>query len=577
MRTIRFLLTAGAFLATALGTQPTSKAADISKVPTAPEIAAIKSLGWDKAAFQLGGVLRTAYKSTSGTDPAFGRWRRIQQWCAFLDQAKYPKDGTAEIPTAIVDEFMGDESLSYQLFANLRAEDDASKVLGTLAAIRQAKPEAWKVYKALAIAVAVVFDRNRPDSWPHHQVKSSAVPLESDSVTNVERFNFWLESDTAGKLMLDIKKLEVEQIKFIVDTWISFDELRWAQKNVRFPRNDFGRAFSCINYDTPRYEEGKLSWLGDSYKLVDIEKTGGICIDQAYYAWTSGKARGLPSILFVGEGNRGAHAWFGYMKSDDHWELNEGRYSYDNYATGSARDPQTGKKMTDHDLLYLASRFRNRPEYLTARFHVEMADLFKASSDLPREKAAIETAIGICPNDADAWDRRTDILKGTGATPVQMTQHYEAAIRQFSRNADLKAEYTTKYVALLRETGQTDMADKLERSVVSANSKERTDLSMDTANRKMKELMKEGKWEEAYKQLDWAMGKLGKASSGPVFSDMLTPFVRDAKKADQLELAWKALRTAGRALTLQSDDYRDEYAAMEESVKKAIKEQKKTN
>ncbi|WP_075087659.1 hypothetical protein [Verrucomicrobium spinosum] len=92
----------------------------------------------------MGGVLRTGYKSTSGTDPAFGRWRRIQQWCAFLDQAKYPKDGTAEIPTAIVDEFIGDESLSYQLFANLRTEDDASKVLGTLAAIRHAKPEAGR-------------------------------------------------------------------------------------------------------------------------------------------------------------------------------------------------------------------------------------------------------------------------------------------------------------------------------------------------------------------------------------------------------------------------------------------------
>ena len=570
---IRFL--SGSLALGLLGLSVTLPAADIAKVPTAPEISAIKSLGWETASKQLSGVLRTAYKPTSGADPAFRRWQRIQQWCEFLHKAKYPSAGTPEIPTAIVDEFMGDEALSFQLFSNLRPEDDAPNVLAALAAIRQAKPEQWKTHKQLALALAVVFDQPRPGYWPHGQVKVSAIPLASDAVTTAERFAFWVESDTAGRLMLDIKKLEVEQIKFIVDTWVSFDELRWAQKNVRFPRADFGRAYSFINYDHPRLDADKLDWQGGNYALADIEKLGGICVDQAYFASQGAKARGLPSLYFSGEGNRGGHAWFGYMKSDDRWELNEGRYAYDNYATGSARDPQTRKKMTDHDLLYLASRFRNRPEYATARFHVEMADLFKSANEATREQKAIETAIGICPDDADAWDRRTAILTGSGATPVLLGQHYEAAIRQFSRNADLKAEYTGKYVAMLRQSGQTDLADKLERSVVNANSKERTDLSMDTAKKKMQDLIKEGKWEDAYKQLDWALGKLGKSSSGPVFTDMLSPFVKKAKEANQLDLAWKALRTCGRSLTLADDEYVEKLASMEQDIKKALKDAKK--
>ena len=64
----------------------------------------------------------------------------------------------------------------------------------------------------------------------------------------------------------------------------------------------------------------------------------------------AGKARGLPTLFFTGQGADGGHAWFGYMKSDNRWELDCGRYKNQNYAVGQALDPQTWLPVSDHEL-----------------------------------------------------------------------------------------------------------------------------------------------------------------------------------------------------------------------------------
>ena len=75
-------------------------------------------------------------------------------------------------------------------------------------------------------------------------------------------------------------------------------------------------------YKRQQYDNGRISdassvysWPYPSYLLADILKKGGICIDQAYYAETIGKGRGIPTIGFTGYGMDGAHAWFGYLSN----------------------------------------------------------------------------------------------------------------------------------------------------------------------------------------------------------------------------------------------------------------------
>lgn len=553
-------------------------AADVSKPPTAADLAKWKTEGWKASSDEMGQALAQAYKPTAATNPALQKWLLARHWLKFLDEAAYPVAGLPEIPIALVDEFLTDDSLGPLLFANLKPEDARPEVLRMLAEIRTHHAAEWKTHKALAVALAVVFDVERPRRWPHGQVKTEVVPVEPEPVTVSERFAFWVESENAGKLMLDPGKLNVEQLKFVVNTWLAREELRWAQKNVRFSRTNFGAAFNSIRYDTPRLDSSQYVWPGETYRLEDIQERGGICVDQAYFASQAGKARGLPTLYFSGEGNRGGHAWFGYMRSDDRWELNEGRYAYDNYATGSALDPQTWKPMTDHDLLYLASSFRDRPEYAAGRFHLQFADLFHEMSNPAAEKAAVENAIRACPDDADAWDRRTACLAATGASAKELRTHFEAAIRQFSRNPDLKADYTKKYAGVLREAGDTALADKLERSLVTSNTDERSDLSIETAKAKLDELVAAKDWEAAYRHYDWILRKLGKNSSGPVFTGVVQPFVKRLIKEGQLDIALRAIKGAGRDLGLtklnEEVDYQKAQEDLEREIREAIKASK---
>jgi hypothetical protein len=553
---------------------------DLTKPPTLQDVEALKALGWNAAATQLRDALLQSYKPTVASDPAYVKWHRIQQWCAFFDEAKIAPEGTADIPSALLNEFMADETLGSMLLDNLKPEDKRPEVLRILAEIRSQQAEGWKTHKALAVAIAVVFDQKMPRGWPHGQVDQKIVPLESPETTDAERFAFWLESESTGKLAMDPKRLDVEQLKFVVDTWVSRDELKWAQKNVHAPSSTFGMTFSSIKYDTPRYDANKFDWQGTSYALADIKKDGGICIDQAYFASTSGKARGIPTLLFTGEGNRGGHAWLGYMKSYDKWDLDAGRYAYDNYATGHAQDPQTRKKLTDHDLLYLAARFRSRPEYAVGLLHQQIADLFKESGSLPGERSAVENAIRACPDDADSWDRRTACLVAMNVPDTEIRAHYEAALRQFSRNADLKTEYTRKYIDVLRKANNSTEADRLERTLVTQNTKDRSDLSMEAAKAKLNALLKDKQWEDAYKQYFWVVGRLGQTTSTPLYHDIVVPFVNSLRKEGQYELALRAVHAAQRDLRATLDtDFPEKLKELEKAVRddiKAAKQQPKS-
>ncbi|NJK93267.1 MAG: hypothetical protein HC904_16525, partial [Blastochloris sp.] len=74
------------------------------------------------------------------------------------------------------------------------------------------------------------------------------------------------------------------ELKFVVDSSISLDELRYARRSSKIPRNKFERAFSFIKYDFTRIQSQAFVWPHPSYRLADIEEQGGICVDQAYYA-----------------------------------------------------------------------------------------------------------------------------------------------------------------------------------------------------------------------------------------------------------------------------------------------------
>jgi hypothetical protein len=102
-------------------------------------------------------------------------------------------------------------------------------------------------------------------------------------------------------------------------------------------------------------------WTQGTYLLANIEVAGGICTDQSYFACIAGKAKGIPTLYFAGQGQDGGHAWFGYLRGNGKWELDAGRFFNQRYTVGQALDPQTWLPVTDHELLYLSGRAVRSP------------------------------------------------------------------------------------------------------------------------------------------------------------------------------------------------------------------------
>ena len=213
----------------------------------------------------------------------------------------------------IIVEWINDEELTRLLFAYLSENDYQPGVLKRLQEIRLANPRRFlripcpsRSHSPLSmIKLGQRFGRIA-------QVDPKLVPIAATPVA--EWFNFWVESNESRALMFDLRKLSPDQIKYIVDAPLDLAEFRWARKNAKYQRSEFAKAFDAVSYSPARVSSGTFVWSEGEYTLQNIRQQAGICVDQAYYAMIAGKAHGLPTLFFTGQGSQGGHAWFGYMK-----------------------------------------------------------------------------------------------------------------------------------------------------------------------------------------------------------------------------------------------------------------------
>lgn len=460
---------------------------------------------------------------------------------------------------------VADAALGRELFQNAVEGDLMSVALPLLVEFRKAAGERWSDYTRLAVAMALVYDSPPPGFWPHHQVGQDKILRQK--TTPVERFNFWIKSNEDKKLMLDLKKLTVEQAKFVVDAFVPEEELTWAQKNVRLSRTTFEKAFFMIRYDTARLKASKLDWMSPDYRMETIKKEGGICVDQAYFAMIAGKANGLPTLFFSGQGASGGHGWFGYMRSDDKWEVDCGRYASQNYSVGNALDPQTWNRISDHELAYLAARFRDKPEFLKSQLHLRVARLFDEAGDAAGARTAIENALVSCPQNVDAWDAKTAMLEAQADAGKELLAHATAAAKQFITNDDIKVRYQRVLAAVSRKLGDTSSAASIERKIITQQKDERADLTLDTAAGRLKELTGSKKYDEAYREFRKIMKKLGETGGGNAFQGIVEPFVDSLIAASETKLAEKSLGTAREELRPERGSLLDAaFQALEEKV-----------
>ena len=407
---------------------------------------------------------------------------------------------------------------------SFREDDFSPRVLMNLQSIWKSNPGAWREFLTLAMAVSVVMDQPAPEFWPHHQVQPRDVPrvrLKPEEV-----FTQWVTAFRTGKLLRDLRLLGVDELKYVVDAPLDPSEFNYVRNTPALSHQDPQKAFNSISYDQGRVIKNMYMWPWGSYELGRIKETGGICVDQAYYASVLGKALAIPTIFFAGLGKDGGHAWVGYLKGPDNWDFSVGRYEGQNLTTGEALDPQSWTPITDHGLDQLTRHRGNRDSQDAARRDLLMAWNFRRRGEAEGEGRAIKSAVATCPDNPDLWDAREDWLVRTGSPAAELKSHHESAIRQFSGYRDLKAQHQEALVRMALISGDQSGAKQLSQQIVHENKGgfgARTDLSATAAWDLIGPLLKSTNPDEALREYDRQVTLQGANGGGDFFYKVVRP------------------------------------------------------
>jgi len=429
-------------------------------------------------------------------------------------------------------------------FSTSDSQDFAPLVLKNLRVIREAHPTAWKEYANLAIAVAVVNDSSLPPYWPHQQVRPDLVPREV--APPAVQFGRWVDANSSGRLLHDLRRFSAGQLTFVIDAFLAPSEIAWAKKNISLHIGIFGRTFTSIRYREDRIKGRRFFWNEEPYTFSAIRKRGGICIDQAYYAAYAGKALGLPTVLFNGQGSNGGHAWFGYMSGANKWELDCGRDPAQNLVTGTAFDPRTWQPVSDHGLRQLAARFRSTPAFLASTNDLAMARIFLKAGDTARAAAALENAARLCPQNPEAWLRWTEFLETSAAPVAERIRIHEQAVKALSRDPDAKVLHQQALVNLHRESGNAVQAAATENHILTQNLGKRSDLSCEAAATRVRDALANESVEKATLVFHSQLRSIGKAGGGNFVKDVGVPFVTALVEKKQKQQALRAVESMRR-------------------------------
>ena len=498
---------------------------------------------WAQAREDLGNQLRekmrregtAALKPSSPAEQEFRTWQWLGEWASLQGQSAREFADLGKNP-----------ELVRAYLENITPEDRRTEALRILTQMQANAPQEVKDLPCLAVALSLVFDQPFPKKWPHSQVPPSAVPKEG--VDPVTRLKQMAQLQSKRRYAFDLQDLAVSELKFLVDHPLPESEMEWARKNVTTSRSSFEKVFPSIRYDFARLQAGVMTWPYSTYQLADIKEKGGICVDQGYFAAMAGKARGLPTLFFTGQGDSGGHAWFGYLDAPGRWVTDCGKYAQENYPVGNALDPQTWKPITDTELTFLAKGRERSEGYRQAKLWTDYALAMG-----PEEgRGFLEAALGLQPEFLPAWMAKAGWL-GQGGDPQAKEEFWNSFVKRFARYPDLKVLGQEKLLELAKAKGDTPLAKNLERQILVQNRTKRFDLSIGATASQVGEKIEAGDWagaETAYRQ---ALREFKGQSGGHLFYGLVAPFVEAALAEGQGKAAKNALQEAKRVLKAGKD------------------------
>ncbi|YCM45620.1 hypothetical protein V2O64_06265 [Verrucomicrobiaceae bacterium 227] len=432
--------------------------------------------------------------------------------------------------------------------------DDHDRIYEILNSLFESSKESFSSHANLAMAIALVYDQEPPRSWPHHQVGGTILPRRLPDP--VEAFSFWVTSDTTGKTLHPLKSLGIGELKYVVDSPATLEQLAEAQ-DLRVRLSNLKELYPGIEYSHDRLERRIYDWPFQEYTLEKIKKEGGICVDQAYYTAQVAKAFGVPSMMVSGSGSNGNHAWVGFLDQRERWDFETGRYEEAKFVTGETFDPQTWQQPTDHDITLLTERFQSSPRYQVSRVHTIFAREYLKGGKITEAMKASELAIKSESRNFEAWDLFVQAKKKSETKSEDLRKIYEAGAKTFSRIADLEAHFLKRLATSLNQDGQTAEAEKVRDRIISRNRRERPDLALEESKTELDRLIQDAPVSEQLTFYKQQIQKLKDAGLITYYS-LTRPFLEHLLDDGEEALALEALDYTERKMEVREGSQLEE-------------------
>ncbi len=468
----------------------------------------------------------------------FLKWTAQLLWLRCLPEASDPE--TIAAFRALGDP---DTEIIERFAESLTSYDDGPKAAAILCAIERAQPKELAEFRNLAMAIALVFDQPFPEAWPHPYVARAKLPI-GDSEPE-RRFAFGVDSHRRGKWLLDPRQLTVRELVFAVDTPIEFKELGYGQLVELGTPGRLSQLYPVVPYDMARITAEKYQWPHPEYRLIDVGNKGGICVDQAYFVSETGKAQGVPTILFLGQGRSGGHAWVGILKSRGVWDLEVARFEGENYPVGIAYDPQTWRRVTDAQMRF---QIQEENRSLAARRGQRQLQWALLNPGASFYREAVATARRTMPRSFEAWELEAGCLADQPEkTPADEETFWKAWIANFRDEPDMRARGQRMLLAVLREKGDEAGVERLQKEVLAENRNQRFDLGISMAADVVLEKAGEGDWDGARKEFADVIRRYQRNAGGHLFYNLVEPYVRRCLQEGRAADAETALDESDRA------------------------------
>lgn len=407
----------------------------------------------------------------------------------------------------------------------LTLQDDVQAVTAIIQKLYDHDPDQRDRWFRLIIALALVWDTPRTEM--HQQIGEGWLEPDDDICLYYDYFKTLFDK---RKAKVKYAEHTIDSLLFIVDVPAPVRELKWALKNVKGRRAKWGEHYEEIIYDYSRLQNRQYDWPHRAYKLEEIRDCHGICVDQAYFAVLTARAFGIPALYFQGKGKFGGHAWFGFMKSKDAWELDIGRYSRQGYAVGFAVNPQTGEEMTDHELEYICARALRSEDSRVAAGLTLLASLLTEEGVFDHALRCAHEARRMTPLFESAWDVEYDIyLKQSSAAA---SAHLRRQANAFKKYPDKVARIKKKQAELLAAAGNVEKANRILEEETENVDRDRDDLQQSLIIAHARQLQEQGDLAAAFKMMEKTL--LRQKKNGAKLIPLMKEYLILAAEEDRL-------------------------------------------